>query len=251
VLVLNRDAPDLIVPLVAQLTAQRAAFASQGLGFELLIGDTGSTHPDVLALYANLPAGTTVVGGMRYNFSRCNNALEMAAAFDTVLFLNNDVILPADGETLLRGYRALATTPGLGVLGSVLFYPDGSIQHMGCELLDTPQLWGLPYHVNTRTRIPAASLPRLATYPGVTGAFLMIRRRLFRQLGCFDPLYAAECQDIALCLEARRLGFGTACADLGPIVHIENATRPKGEENWSDRQRFLRKYGALIRSLAE
>jgi GT2 family glycosyltransferase len=79
----------------------------------------------------------------------------------------------------------------------------------------------------------------------------MTRRSLFRRLGGFDPLYAAECQDIALCLEAYRLGSTAACAHLGPIVHIENATRPKGEENWSDRQRFLRKYGALIRSLAE
>jgi len=250
VLILNRDAPELLIPLVGGLTAQQAAFADRGLGFEVVIGDTGSTDSGVLALYASLPAGVRVVRGMRYNFSRCNNTLEGVAAFDTVLFLNNDVILPPQPDVLLRAYGTLDSTPGLGVLGSVLFYPDGSIQHMGCALLDTPQFWGLPYHVNTRTRVAPTSLPPLATYPGVTGAFLMVRRRLFRQLGGFDPLYAAECQDIALCLEAFRLGFDTACAHLGPIVHIENATRPKGEENWSDRQRFLRKYGALIQSLA-
>jgi hypothetical protein len=34
--------------------------------------------------------------------------------------------------------------------------------------------------------------------------------------------------------------------NLGEIVHIENATRPKGEENFADRRRFLRKYGAYI-----
>jgi GT2 family glycosyltransferase len=250
VLVLNRNAPDLLIPLVAQLAGQQAAFASAGLGFEALIGDTGSTDPDVLALYEKLPAGVRVVTGMRYNFSRCNNALESASAFDTVLFLNNDVILPAEPDVLLRAHRTLVSTPGLGVLGGVLFYPDGSIQHMGCALLDSPDTWGLPYHVNTRTRIDAGLLPALASYPGVTGAFLMIRRALFQRLGGFDPLYAAECQDVALCLEARRLGLDTACAHLGPIVHIENATRPKGEENWGDRRRFLRKYGALIRSLA-
>jgi GT2 family glycosyltransferase len=250
VLILNRDAPELIVPLVAQLAAESATFLGQGLGFEALIGDTGSTDPAVLALYAEPPSVVRVIRSMRYNFSRCNNALEEAASFDTVLFLNNDVILPERPGVLLRAFRTLTSTPTLGVLGSVLFYPDGSIQHMGCALLETPQHWGLPYHVNTRSRIAPGSLPNLAVYPGVTGAFLMIRRRTFRQLGAFDPLYAAECQDIALCLEASRLGFETACAHLGPIVHIENATRPKGEENWSDRQRFLRKYGAFIRSLA-
>lgn len=251
VLILNRNAPELLIPLVGQLSAQRTAFADHGLGFEVLVGDTGSTNPDVLALYANLPAGVRVARWMRYNFSRCNNTLESLAAFDAVLFLNNDIILPPQSDVLLGAYRTLVSTPGLGVLGSVLFYPDGSIQHMGCALLDKPEMWGLPYHINTRTRIAPGSLPALATYPGVTGAFLMTRRSLFRRLGGFDPLYAAECQDIALCLEAYRLGSTAACAHLGPIVHIENATRPKGEENWSDRQRFLRKYGALIRSLAE
>jgi GT2 family glycosyltransferase len=250
VLVLNRNAPELIIPLVTQLGAQQAAFAHRGLGFETVIGDTGSTDPVVLALYANLPAGVRVVRGLRYNFSRCNNSLESLAAFDTALFLNNDIILPDQTDLLARAHRTLTSTSGVGVLGSVLFYPDGSVQHMGCALLDTPQHWGLPYHVNTRRRVAPASLPDLATYAGVTGAFLMIGRQLFRRLGGFDPLYAAECQDIALCLEAYRLGFRTACAHLGPIVHIENATRPKGEENWSDRQRFLRKYGALIQSMA-
>jgi hypothetical protein len=32
----------------------------------------------------------------------------------------------------------------------------------------------------------------------------------------------------------------------GPIVHLENATRPKGEVHERDRARFLRRWGSYI-----
>jgi GT2 family glycosyltransferase len=248
VLVLNKDAPALIRPLVEQLHQQSIAFKAAGLGFEVLIGDTGSTDPSTLSLYSSLPDSTKVVRDLRYNFSRCNNLLETLARFDTVLFLNNDIVFPAASDLLLHAHRQLQESPRLGVLGSVLYYPDGSIQHMGCQLSSAPAVWGLPYHINARTHLAPNAFPRLAYPAAVTGAFLMIARALFRQCGTFDIRYRSECQDVALCLEARRLGYDVGCANLGQVIHIENGTRKKGEESWSDRRRFLRMYGAFIQA---
>ncbi len=249
VVILNKNAPELLTPLVRQLESQMRAFETAGVGCEVIVGDTGSTNPAILALYGAMPPGMRVVRELQYNFSRCNNQLEELAAFDTVLFLNNDIILPEAGAELFRAYTTLTSQPSIGVLGAVMHYPDATIQHMGCELLRDPGHWGLPYHVHARTRVPADTVPALAGYPAVTGAFLMMGRALFRACGGFDEGYAAECQDTALCLEARRLGYDVACADVGAIVHIENGTRPKGEEHWPDRQRFLRKYGAYIQAV--
>lgn len=246
VAILNKDAPDLIVPLVEQLAQQQKAFERAGLGFEILIGDTGSTNPKTLELYRNLPPFAKLVRGMRYNFSSCNNELESQAAWDTVLFLNNDIIFPSDTNLLLTGFKRLHTDTQVGILGGVLLYPNGRIQHMGCEFLHKASVWGLPYHVHVGESPDSVRIPEQATYPSVTGAFLMISRSLFTLCGGFDPIYKAECQDIALCLEAHRRGFSATCVNLGPIIHIENATRPKGEENFADRRRFLRKFGAYI-----
>ena len=246
VVILNKDAPDLIVPLVEQLSQQQTAFKRAGIGFEILIGDTGSTNTKTLELYGNLPSFAKVVRGMKYNFSSCNNELERLASWNTVLFLNNDIIFPSDANLLLNAFKRLHQDSRVGILGGVLVYPNGRIQHMGCDFLSKASVWGLPYHVHAGERPEAVTIPEQATYPSVTGAFLMISRPLFNLCGGFDPSYKAECQDIALCLEAHRRGFSATCVDLGPIVHIENATRPKGEENFADRRRFLRKFGAYI-----
>ena len=83
----------------------------------------------------------------------------------------------------------------------------------------------------------------------MTGAFLMIDSDLFARVGGFDEEYEAECQDIDLCLRVRRLGVKCRVLDAGRLVHIENATRPKGEENWSDRALFLRRWSSYIETL--
>ncbi len=246
IIILNKDAPELIAPLAEQLILQREAFEKEGLGFEILIGDTGSTNSTTLELYDRLPDFARVVRGMKYNFSLCNNELERLASFDTVLFLNNDIIFPNDLGILRTAFDRLHSVSNVGILGGVLLYPNGRIQHMGCDFLKETAVWGLPYHVHVGALPSTITVPQQANYPSVTGAFLMISRPLFRSCGGFDPCYQAECQDIALCLEAHRRGFSSTCVNLGEIVHIENATRPKGEENFADRRRFLRKYGAYI-----
>ncbi len=247
VIVLNKDAPNFIIPLLEQLRREESAFAANGLGFEVIIGDTGTSDRKTLSAYRDLPKNFPVVRELNYHFSRCNNLLEESARFQTVLFMNNDIILPNDGRALLRGYQDINSDDSTGILGAVMAFPNGSIQHMGCLFLKDQELWGLPYHINGGRNLKSVVIPQAATYPAVTGAFLMMQRELFRLAGRFDPDYKAECQDVALCLQAHRLGYRARCVNLGAIVHIENGTRPKGEEHWGDRRRFLRHFGAYIR----
>lgn len=246
--ILNLDKPELIVPLVRHLHTQQAPrFAARGLGFEVIIGDTGSTDPAVLALYEQLPKGVRVKRGLRYQFSRCNNALAYGDAHhDTVLFLNNDVVLDKAPEALERMYDVLHASPDVGVVGPCMFFADGSVQHMGVDFLRQPETAGLCFHPHTRTRVDATALADAWEVPAVTGACLMIKRPVLLAAGGMDEGYAAECQDIALCLTAHRLGYTSRVLHVGPVVHLENATRKKGEENWSDRQRFLRQWGTYI-----
>ena len=80
----------------------------------------------------------------------------------------------------------------------------------------------------------------------VTGACLLTRSALFADVGGFDEVYRTECQDIALCLAMRRRGFKMAVINAGRIIHLENATRPAGSEDWHDRQRFVRKWASFM-----
>ncbi len=248
VIILTKDHPELIIPLCKQLSEQQAAFISSSHGYEVIIGDTGSSSQEVLSFYNNHSSTLRIFRNLKYNFSSNNNQLEREAKYDTLLFLNNDIILPQDLSLLLHAYNSLKQDISLSCLGSVMFYPDGKLQHAGCEFIREPSAWGLPYHLWHRQTVDLKQIEGKNIYPSVTGAFLLVKRRLFQLAGGFDEGYKAECQDTALCLELHRLGYSSACQYLGHIIHIENASRPKNEENWPDRQRFLRKYGSYIRS---
>ena len=252
VCILNLDRPDLIVPLCRALQAQAKNFLHAGVGFEVLIGDTGSTHVEVLALWKELESSKNfrVFQGLKYHFSKNNNFLALTKArYATVLFLNNDVILPAqDPEILFRIYNECSREKTL--VGARLFYQDGRVQHSGIRFVERGSLRALPFDPFTRERPEV--IPSLETVqPAATGAFLFASRDLLEALRGFDETYAAECQDVDLCLKAHRLGLPTRVLESSAprekrIVHLENATRPKGEINPLDRSRFLKKWKSYI-----
>lgn len=248
VVVLNLNKPELIVPLVKQLQRQQTVFDENNLVLEIIIGDTGSTDSKTLAcLHAlqKLP-NSIVVYDLKYQFSRCNNQLAFShSSCEIILFLNNDIIF-ADEKSLLEIYKTTKKRTEVGVFGALLFFPDGLVQHAGVDFFRQPELKGLCYHPLGRSAKTPESFPKYIEAPAATGAFLAIRSTLYEEIGGFDEEYTAECQDIALCLAALRHGFTTLTINLGNTIHLENATRPKNEEHWPDRQRFLRKWRSFI-----
>ena len=246
VIILNRDRADLLLPLVEQLGEQGEAVRHAGVAFEIMIGDTGSTDPRVLAAYGDWRDEVVVVRNLSYHFSRCNNQVAQEASYDSLLFLNNDVILPPRREALLELHRALHRSPDIGILGAVLYFPDGKIQHSGIDFFRQPPYRGFPFHPHAREMLPPAELPAIFDSPATTGSLLLICRHLFESVGGFPEDYAAECQDIDLCLRVHRKGYKTQILNLGRTVHLENATRPKGEENWPDRRLFLRRWRSYV-----
>lgn len=246
VVILTKDKPEYIIPLIEGLSKQRRSFEAEGLPFEILVGDTGSTDSKVLQFYRDKKELFRLFPGLSYHFSRCNNLLVKQAAYDTVLFLNNDIIIPSDSQAIVFLRRLLWSDNKIGCVGAALWFPDGAVQHMGIEFIAESALWGMPRHVCHRELVGRDSVSERAIYPAVTGAFLMTRRRLFDKLGGFDERYRRECQDVAYCLDLHRLGYQSVCANFDHIIHIENATRLKGEEDLEDRKRFLRLYGAYI-----
>ena len=250
VIILNLNKPELIVPLVDSLTAMEPAFRAAGLGFEVLIGDTGSTDAAVLALYERVPAFVTVVRGLKYHFSRSNNEVFFGhAKYDTALFLNNDVIVADHPDCLMSMVRLLEQRADLGAVGLCLFFPDGTVQHAGIDVFRSGPLRGFCFHPHARAIMPATAAESWDCL-AVTAACVTVRSALFREVGGFDEGYRTECQDVALCLAVRRLGRGIAIVNAGKVLHLENATRPKGSEDWGDRQYFMRRWGSFIDAAA-
>lgn len=246
IVILTLEKPELIGPLLDVLTDAREHLRRDfGFSLEIIVGDTGSQSAEVSRIYARHAQQIRLERGMKYQFSKCNNELfQNFVSHDRVLFLNNDILFTHAPEQLLGLCHALDLNASVGIVGSQLLYPDGRLQHGGVDIFRDGEMKGLCYHPGHGQDVRVVpAMGEVQEYPAVTGACLLIRSSLFRQCGGFDERYIAEAQDVDLCLKARRLGWSTQLAHVGKVIHIENATRAKGEENYQDRARFVRKWG--------
>lgn len=143
----------------------------------------------------------------------CNQGAAIAAS-DTIVFLNNDCQVHAGWlEPLIN-----RMDQGCGVVGSMLFYPDGRIQHAGIRLFR-----------NDRGELTAENR-RQHHDPGpveaVTGACLAVRRDLFLRLGGFDESYMNGYEDVDFCLTAREAGTQVFYEPASTVTHLESASGP-------------------------
>jgi GT2 family glycosyltransferase len=244
IVVLTKDKPQFVVPLIDQLGQAVLFFKDRGALLEVIIGDTGSSDPQVLSAYASLPEGVRVERGLSYHFSKNNNALAMRVRSEHVLFMNNDMRFADAGMALWQLYTQLQESDAFDVLGAQLCFEGGLCQHSGVYFSRHASQWALPYHLGAGDALNRLPLP--LEVPALTGAFLAMRTQSFLELAGFEPFYRAECQDIDLCLKARRVGGRCRVLDLGKIVHFENGTRELGEKSLADRSDFLRRWQLLI-----
>lgn len=248
IVVLHKERPDLLRRLWLGFSRVREVMQREGIECELLLGDTGSVDAETIGLLDAPPVGVTVFRGLEYQFSRCNNDLFERARCRTILFMNNDVYVDERPEGVLDAYRFLHGSPLVGAVGVVLLFEDGTVQHAGVDLLRGDDVFGLPFHPSTRSTW-SYPIGEVIDSPAVTGAFLMTHDDLFARAGGFDEQFAIECQDVDLCLRLRRADYDIRTVAVGPIYHVENATRESGEENWRDRALFIRRWSSYAECL--
>lgn len=242
IIILSKDKPELILPLIDQLKEAVLNPISNSWKVDVLLGDTGSTDLRVLESYGNLPSFVRLTKGLTYHFSKNNNHLSKHTNSEYLLFLNNDIFFHSPYVSLKLLCDDLLKIAPFEILGAQLLYPDERVQHVGIQFSRNRATWALPYHFAAgEKRIPQASVA-----PAVTGAFLAIRRRDFEMIGGFEEFYEVECQDVDLCLKVHRLGSTSRVLDLGKITHFENGTRPPGDVHVPDRETFLRRWRVYI-----
>jgi hypothetical protein len=160
-----------------------------------------------------------------FNYSRLVNLGTARATTPLVLHLNNDVEALEPGW--LEDMVGWSSIPGVGVVGAKLLYPDGTLNHAGISLSRTD---GLPHVLFERE--PAEDLGTSscrmppATWPAVTGACLLTRTDLYRQLGGFDEDAAPGRLQRCRLLPARRHRRVTApCSPLRRCSAMSAAPR--------------------------
>jgi GT2 family glycosyltransferase len=218
---------------------------------KVVVVDDGSTDAEALALLASLPARTDLRcevvhssgSAEGFNYSRLVNLGTARADTPLVLHLNNDVEALTPGW--LEDMVGWATLPGVGVVGAKLLYPDGTINHAGISLSHEDGLPHVLFEREPADDLGYLFLPQAARdVAAVTGACLLTRADLYRQLHGFDEekLQVAY-NDVDYCLRAGLAGFRSVITPQAVLRHVGSASRG---QTYAEREHleYIARHGA-------
>ncbi|MEW6255026.1 MAG: glycosyltransferase family 2 protein [Pseudomonadota bacterium] len=196
--------------------------------FEIIIVDNGSVEPATFALFEEIKAAWPETIAVRddgtFNYPRICNAGVAVARGSLICLLNNDIEV-VDGRWLDE-MVGLACAPRTGIVGAKLLFPDRSIQHAGVivGLFRYAAHWFS--HADRDLPGPFGRLVSRSNMSAVTGACLMISRACWDAIGPLDAeRFAEDCNDIDLCLRARRAGYEVVFTPFACLIHHESASR--------------------------
>jgi len=196
--------------------------------FEVLICDTGTTNKKVLKSYQEWTdkygvKKMKIFTGKEYNFSKNNNFLALESTGDILLLMNNDVYLTYDAISYMVKY---ALCSNIGCLGHRLVWERSprEIQHDGQIIYKPTGEWYGPGHHNYHQNIGNVSDDN-ARVEGVTAAFMMIRKSLYKKVGGLNEGYKDVFQDVDLNLRISSLGYVNYCIRKHHLIHVDHATR--------------------------
>lgn len=158
-----------------------------------------------------------------FNFSLLCNKAARATTSEYLLFLNDDtsIITPDWIESMLEH----AQRDSVGAVGSLLLFPNGTIQHAGVVngLFEFAGhgFRGLP---NTPFYFDLSHVIRNCS--AVTGACLMTRRAAFDSVQGFDEINLPTCfQDVDLCLKMLDKGCRIVYTPFAKLFHYESFSK--------------------------
>ncbi len=165
-------------------------------------------------------------------YAPANNIGLRHARGEFTCFLNSDVFPQAPGwlDHLIETSRA---DSHVGVVGARLLFEDGTIQHDGCVREVSPEHagWHFIAHPGKGRRPPDAA--SVEVVDAVTGACLLLRTSLARDLGGFDPAYIiGDFEDFDLCLRVRALGLHCVIDRRAVLYHLERQSQGDQARRW-------------------
>lgn len=195
--------------------------------FEVILVDNGSTDATSQLLECLEGNVKIVRNGKNLGFATACNQGAALAATDLVLFLNNDI--EAKEGWLPPLLELMDADPSVGIAGSRLLFPTGEIQHAGVALLERPS-GAFPlgaFHVHYGADADCDEASRPTRFQAVTGACLLVRRKLFDEVGGFDTYFWNGCEDVDFCLKVGAKGWKVVYEPRSVLVHHESKSGPQ------------------------
>lgn len=196
--------------------------------YEIIIIENNSTENATLDYYKTLE-NQDKISVVKYqgdfNYAKINNFGAGYAKGAYLLLLNNDTQIIS--MNWLEAMLMYAQRPDVGAVGAKLYYADRTIQHAGVVIgLGAHRTAGhTHYKINYDNLGYMGKLCYAQDVSAVTGACLMVKKKLFEAADGLDESFRIALNDVDFCLRLREMGYLNVFTPFAELYHFESASR--------------------------
>ena len=179
--------------------------AARELRHEVLLIDNKSTDLTKAVVKGFKNAVTFIENSENHGFAKAVNMGLERSSGDFILLLNPDVVIQSGSLRTVIDF--MRDHPEMGICGCKLLNRDGSLQYSKGSF---PTLFSILYRMVLPRRMRKYDLwgyDKIKKCDWVTGAFMLIRNQLFRDVGRLDEKYFMYYEDMDFCLQAHQKGW--------------------------------------------
>lgn len=202
------------------------------VSFEVIVVDNASPSGNANHLTEWLPGIKLIRSAKNLGFAGANNLGFRHSTGDYILFLNPDTKLNSPAiDSMMRQAKQL---PNAGIVGCKLLNADSSVQTS--SIMKFPGIWNAIFQIEyLRLRWPRlwgidvlfSANTEPAEVQAISGACMLMRRDVFKQIGTFSEEYFMYSEDLDLCWQSARAGFKNYYIGEATIVHYGGKSSPR------------------------
>jgi GT2 family glycosyltransferase len=214
------------------LKTMAEALQEEVVNVELVLINNQSDQAELEQLLEELKAfeqytSKVIDANIDFNFQTLINLGSREANGRFLLLLNNDIVFTERSKGFLQKMRQKAQLPGVGAVGALLLYPDGTIQHSGVVV-------GMNQYADHVYRgwskedadaFPFTSYSEDRYVSAVTAACLMVERSKFTEVSGMDERFIVCGGDVDFCLRLLAQGYRNIYLGSVEMIHLESKSR--------------------------
>lgn len=202
---------------------------SIALRYEIVVVDNSSFESEKIDNRFGSKKNIKIVFTKNNGFgAACNEGAKVATG-KKLLFINSDIVFEGDVFSTCVSY--MNSNTDIGILGCKLVLKNGELDH-GCKRGFPTPLASFCYYLKLDKifrgskkcgayKLSYLSDEEINEVDAVSGAFLMIKKNLFDEIGGFDETFFMYGEDLDLCFRVKQQGMKIVYFPKAVVTHLK------------------------------
>lgn len=222
IIILNYRTPRLTLKLLESVSRNYKEELDNNK-FEIIVVDnaSGDDSPQIIKGSKYSPLIKFIENKENFGFGEGNNIASKKVDGELILFINSDT-LPHD-RSFLKMIDFIHKNKDAGILGGRLIDKNGRDISPAGKFFSLPHLF-LTLYFSKLISSNNSNSKGVINVDWVSGAFMMVRRKVFEETGGFDKNIFMYAEDMELCYRIKKLGYSIVFLPESFLYHDEHGS---------------------------